>query len=955
MNSSDEHSIRLRGVRVHNLKNIDVDIPLHKLTVVTGLSGSGKSSLAFDTLYAEGQRRYIETFSAYARQYLDQIRRPDADHIEAIPPAIAIRQHRVNLNGRTTVGTATEIYDYLRLLFARVGSVVCPECDRPVRRDSPQEILERVAGFAEGTRFQIVFPPAADRSHDSASLSAELIEEGFTRLISGGATVNGHDAGTLSDSIELVVVDRLLAGRNSEERTADSVETALRFGEGRCVVLEASRSETRAGGEHLIVDEREWRVHRFDERLVCGGCGREFEEPEAGLFSFNSPRGACARCEGFGSVTTISFGKLVPDPSKTLREGAIAAWTTPAYRHELDELLSLADDHDLPVDIPFAELEPRHLELILGGVRERDFGGLQGFFRWLERHRYRTGVRVFLNRWRAWEACPECRGRRLRPEALCVRVAGHDISGLCSQTIGGAIDACTALEDSLPPGELQVTAPILSEILARLGYLQAVGLGYLTLERTMRTLSRGEAQRVALTSALGSSLVNTLYVLDEPSTGLHSVDTRGVLGAILRLRDAGNTVVVVEHEAAFVRAADCVIEIGPGAGRDGGEIVLCGSPAELEDCDASVTAKWLADDDRFESAPRPRTNREPAPSLRLSGVRHHNLKGVSAEFPLHMLCVVTGVSGSGKSSLIHETLYPAVCRELGGCADLDTPGRFDVLEGADRIRDVVMVDQQPVGRTPRSIPETYLKAFDEIRRAFAETQTAKQRNYSPTTFSFNSAQGGRCPKCEGHGTVMIDMQFLADVTMVCPECNRTRFRREVLDCRYRGLTIADVLTMSVDDAFSFFRAQPKLQRRLKFLKDVGLGYVPLGQPATELSGGESQRLKLAAWMAGVTRTPTETSAGPPAAAGCLFLFDEPTSGLHAADIETLLSCFHALLDVGHSLIVIEHNLQIIRAADHIIDLGPGAGEKGGTIVAAGPPEKIRDSAASATGRVLRGE
>ncbi len=939
-----QKTIDLFGVRVHNLKGIDLRLPLHQFVVITGVSGSGKSSLAFDTLYAEGQRRYIESFSAYARQFLDPLEKPDADRIEHIPPAIAIRQSSVNLSSKSTVATATELHDYLRLLFAKIGRIICPGCKSEIRNETPATALETIHRFAEGTRFQICFP--LDRASEGGGDElAQLQTEGFTRLIAAGRTLDVRDfdkPAADADADVWAVVDRLAAGKATDSRILDSLELAFREGDERCILLEEYRDKSAAGdAEAATIDGNRWLVHRHSGHLVCEPCGREFVRPEPRLFSFNAPLGACPECQGFGAVPAISLERLVPDSSKTLREGAIAAWTTPAYRHELDELLELAGDYDIPVDVPFHQLEPRHLDLITDGVAERQFGGLKGFFRWLERHKYKLSARVFLNRWRTYETCPACRGDRLQSPALAVRIEGRNIADVCRRSIREINDFFAGLEKRFSDVEQQVTRTILTEIASRLEYLSEVGLDYLTLDRTVRTLSGGEAQRIALTAALGSSLVNTLYVLDEPSAGLHPRDSRRVIDAIRRLRDAGNTVVVVEHEDAFVLAADEVVDIGPGAGHEGGRLVFQGTPDELEKCEESITGAYLSGRRSIEAS-LPATRRRPDQGwLRLQGAREHNLKNLTVEFPLGVLCVVTGVSGSGKSTLIAETLYPALCRALKQAGPLPQCGQFDQLSGAEEIDEVLLVDHQPVGRTPRSNPVTYLKAFDEIRKVFAQTAEAKLRNYTATHFSFNAATGGRCPKCTGNGSIRIDMQFLADVSMICPECHGTRYQREILEVKYRGLTIAEVLGMTVREAFTFFRSQPRLQKRLQLLKDVGLAYLPLGQPATTLSGGESQRLKLAARLASGSRRRG------------LFLLDEPTTGLHAADVVKLLACFSTLLSVGHSLIVIEHNLDVIKAADHLIDLGPEAGDAGGEIVACGTPENVCAVRESITGRFLR--
>ena len=946
--------IELQGVRVHNLKNIDLRLPLQKLIVVTGVSGSGKSSLAFDTLYAEGQRRYIETFSPYARQFLDQMERPDADRIENIPPAIAIRQSSVNLNARSTVATATEIHDYLRLLLARVGEIRCPGCGKQITNHTPESILETIRTLPDGTRFQICFEGSQTDDERPDELLRQLGEDGFHRAIIGDRTVtlDGSTAFEFSpEMVLLVVVDRLSAGKSEDQRIIDSLELAFRFGNDRCVLLNES-IEIAGQTDQIQTDGRDWFVSRFNGLLSCDQCQLEFIEPEPRLFSFNSALGACPECEGFGAVPAISFDKVVPDPSKTLRDGAIVPWTTPAYVHELDELLALADDYGIPTDIPFSELRPEHLELIRDGVPERDFGGLQGFYRWLDRHRYKVSVRIFLNRWRTYEDCPSCHGDRLQPLALAVGLpaipessgtqpaARCNLAQLCRMSIAESAGYFDSFRQSIDESSRIVAKPVLDEIQSRLGYLLQVGLGYLTLDRKMRTLSGGEAQRVALTSTLGSNLVNTLYVLDEPSAGLHARDSERVIGAIRDLQAVGNTVVVVEHEDAFVQSADHVVDIGPEAGKNGGEVIFDGSVDELLKCESSTTARFLnrAQADGLQESDR---QRGPKPQwLTLTGARQHSLKNLTVRFPLGMLCVVTGVSGSGKSTLVEKTLYPALCRQLKLPCNIEFRGEFDTLDGFEEIDDVILADQTPIGRTPRSIPVTYMKAFDEIRKLFAQTSDARLRNFTATQFSFNASGGGKCQKCEGSGSIEIDMQFMANLSMTCPECHGTRFHREIREIKYRGLSIDEVLGMTAAEAFAFFRGQPKIQRRLNFLKEVGLDYLPLGQAATTLSGGESQRLKLASFLASGSKSRT------------LFLLNEPTIGLHSADVATLLRCFESLLSVGHSLIVIEHNLDVIAAADHIIDLGPEAGHDGGELVVAGPPEAVAECPDSITGRFL---
>lgn len=942
--------ILLRGVDVHNLKHIDLDLPHRRLIVLCGVSGSGKSSLAFDTLYAEGQRRYIETFSAYTRQFLERLEKPAAERIEGIPPAIAVAStsKRPSRSTRSTIGTATETYDYLRLLLAKVGQVFCLSCGREVRRDTPQSVAAALSGLPSGIRYLVTFPLDTVATRDYDALAAALREEGFVRAIIDDRLVDfDHSTepqwqlsavkGDARRRID-VVVDRLAAGATSERRVLDSLETAFEKGGGYCqVLLEITGTDLPDGfpnGRDLTVDDRRWRRLAFSTRLACDDCGREYPTPEPRLFSFNSPLGACPECEGYGNVIDIDMSLVVPDERKTLREGAIAPWNTPAYAHELNELLALARDYDVPVDVAYERLDERQRRLIFEGVPQRNFGGLRGFFAWLERRKYKMHIRVFLSRWRSYRTCPACHGARLRPEALATRLGGKNIAELSRLEIRNAAEFFHALE--LPPWQRAVGRTMLEQVRARLGYLQAVGLDYLTLDRPLRTLSGGETQRVALTSALGSSLVNMLYVLDEPSIGLHPHDTGRLLAAIEGLRNRGNTVVVVEHEEAMIRAADQVVEIGPGAGERGGRVVFQGTPREMEASTASLTGDYLAG----RRAIRPPAKRRLPERgwIRLAGARGNNLKNVTVEFPLGLLCVVTGVSGSGKSTLIEDTLYPALCRRLR--KETLKPLDYDDLFGDGQVNDVVMVDQSPIGRSPRSNPVTYIKAFDEIRQVFAETVDARTRNYTAGHFSFN-VEGGRCNVCEGQGYIEIDMQFLADVYMKCGECQGQRYRREILDVAYRGRNIAEVLDMTVREAFAFFRGQTKVQARLKRLMDVGLDYLRLGQPANTLSGGESQRLKLAAYLSGVKRGRT------------LFLLDEPTTGLHFADIVQLLDCFEALLAIGHSLIVVEHNLHLIKAADYVIDLGPGAAEEGGRVVVQGTPEFVSRNAESVTGRYLR--
>ena len=946
MISSTGRTIVLRGVEVHNLKQIDLDLPHRKVIVFCGLSGSGKTSLAIDTLYAEGQRRYIESFSAYTRQFLERLEKPAAERIDGIPPAVAVTRKNVSQSSRSTVATATEIADYLRLLYARIGQVKCPQCGRLIERDSPQSVAARLAELPAGARFVVAFDAGLDSGRPLAERLAELREDGFVRLIFGHRLVNLADGGEIVEldgahdsKVPLyVVVDRLTGGV-APQRLRDSLDLAFTKGQGRCMVFIEDQPAT-ALAENILprgvpwpLDDRPWRRIGFSITRRCEDCGLDMPELEPNLFSFNSPLGACPQCEGFGNVIDMDMDLIVPDRSKSLREGAVAPWNTPAYRHELDELLALAGDYNVPVDVPYRELPEEALQIVREGVPEREFGGLKGFFAWLERRTYKMHLRVFLNRWRTYRTCPACGGSRLRPEALATRVGGINIAEFCALRIGQARAFLETL--SLSPYEQQIGGMMLGEVRSRLGYLETVGLEYLTLDRTLRTLSGGEAQRVALTGALGSSLVNLLYVLDEPSIGLHPRDVGRLVSAIRGLRDRGNTVVVVEHEESILRAADQIVEVGPGAGEQGGQIVFQGTPQEIEDDPRSLTGDYLSGRRGVGSHPKRRTPQHGW--IRLAGARGNNLKNLTVEFPLGLLCVVTGVSGAGKSTLIQDTLYPALCKRMR--KDAEKPLPYDDVFGDGQINDCVLMDQSPIGRSPRSNPVTYIKAFDEIRSVFAETVEARTNNYTAGHFSFN-VDGGRCTKCEGDGAIQIDMQFLADVYMACPQCGGTRYRPEILEVKYRGRSIADVLELTVREAFSFFRGRPKVQARLKRLIDVGLDYLRLGQAANTLSGGEAQRLKLAAYISSHRRGRT------------LFLLDEPTTGLHFSDIVQLLDCFDALLAVGHSLIVVEHNIQVMKAADYIIDLGPGAADEGGRLGPVGTPEEVARDVHSVTGQFL---
>ncbi|HVT27856.1 MAG TPA: excinuclease ABC subunit UvrA [Lacipirellulaceae bacterium] len=955
------HSIDLRGVAVNNLRHVNLNLPHRQLIVFCGVSGSGKTSMALDTLYAEGQRRYIESFSAYTRQFLEQLDKPQAERIEGIPPAIAVTHKNPSRSNRATVGTTTEVNDYLGLLFARVGEVICYRCAQPVRCDSPESAAERLDSVPCGVRIMVGFEATVPKDEPVHRWLAHLNELGYVRAVVGKniEPVEPKLAARLEPGDRIVVVlDRLMAGEQSLERVRDSLETAFDAGDGACVVFVESgregeapagpntpatcRSAAASPSPHQVaeIDGRHWQRRAFRSALRCEMCGIEYPEPEPQLFNFNRPLGACPECEGFGNIVVTDMDRVVPDPTKTIREGAIAPWNAPSYTHELAELLALADDYDVPVDAPFSQLSEDQRRIIVEGVPERNFGGLNGFFRWLERRKYKMHLRVFLSRWRKYLPCPACGGARLRPEALAVQVGGKNFAEVCRLEIRDASAFLEALQ--LPKWQQQIARPLLNDVQSRLKYLVDVGLHYLALDRSLRTLSGGEAQRVALTATLGSSLVDMLYVLDEPSVGLHAADVEPLAAAIQQLQKRGNSVIVVEHEEEIIRQADHVVEFGPGAGEDGGRIVFQGTPQQLEQAPDSRTGDWLAGRRGLGGSSRRPTSQG---WVKLRGARGNNLQNVTVEFPLGVLCLVTGVSGAGKSTLVDKTLYPALARQVkkaADAADLPQPLTcYDVL-GAGQLEDVIHIDQSPIGRSPRSNPATYIKAFDPIRALFAEQLDARTRGLTAGQFSFN-VEGGRCESCRGDGYLAIDMQFMADVYMRCPDCHGLRYRQPVLDVKYRGRNIAEVLDMTAREAFTFFRGQRKVQAKLKHLLDVGLDYLRLGQPATTLSGGEAQRLKLAAQLAAKRRGRT------------LFLLDEPTTGLHFSDIVQLIDCFDALLEVGHSLVVVEHNVQLMKAADWIVDLGPGAAHEGGRVVISGTPEEIAACEESVTGRVLARE
>jgi excinuclease ABC subunit A len=932
-------SIAVSGARVHNLKNISFEIPHNAITVVTGVSGSGKSSLAFDTIYAEGQRRYIESLSAYARQFLERIEKPDVDEISGIAPAIAIKQKNATRNPRSTVATATEIYDYLRLLYARAGRTFCTRCGTEVLRDTIDSITTCVVALEPGRRFYVLFrlaipePAKKPGSRKSARPAADSVRQalldlqkrGFNRLYQAGVV---HEFSSPESLIDVdfseplyVIVDRLAVSPEIRSRLADSVEICYRDGKGEAI-LEFPPSETHPETERIV----------FSDRFECKKCGLAYQEPEPRLFSFNNPYGACPRCQGFGNTIDFDIDLVIPDRSKSINEGVIQPWTKPRYRSLWQDLKRFARSRGIPLDLPFRQLTAEQRDLIIEGDPEADFTGVNGFFAWLEHKKYKLHVRVFLSRYRGYATCPDCGGTRLRAEARAVRIQGKSITEICSLTVAQARQFFDSLQ--LAPEAAAIAERILQEIQQRLRFLDQVGLEYLTLDRLTSTLSGGEAQRIQLATSLGSQLVGALYVLDEPSIGLHPRDTHRLIEILRSLRDLGNTILVVEHDAETIAASDYVLDLGPGAGELGGKLLFCGPRERLLDSPDSLTARYLNGELRI---PVPSLRHKPSRRfLRIFGARAHNLRNIDVMFPLGTMVAVTGVSGSGKSTLIHDVLYKALEAKRAGISFKEL---CDRIEGDTQLDQIVLVDQSPIGRTPRSNPATYLKAFDSIRDIFASTPDAKRRGFTAGHFSFN-IPGGRCEACQGDGTVTVEMQFLADVELVCEECRGTRFKSSVLDVRYRDKNIHEVLGLTVREALHFFAGVPRVISKLKILEEVGLGYLRLGQSATTLSGGEAQRLKLAAHLI--------HTANP----GVLYIFDEPTTGLHFDDIQKLLTAFRKLLEGGASIVVIEHNLDVIKSADWVIDLGPEGGAQGGTIVASGTPEQVARNPHSYTGKYL---
>ncbi|HEX2072011.1 MAG TPA: excinuclease ABC subunit UvrA [Thermoleophilaceae bacterium] len=935
--------IVVAGAREHNLKDIDIRLPRNALVVITGLSGSGKSSLAFDTIYAEGQRRYVESLSAYARQFLGQMDKPDVDSIEGLSPAISIDQKTTSRNPRSTVGTVTEIYDYLRLLWARIGHPHCFNCGEPIAAQSAEQIVDQVMTFDEGTRFMVEAPVIRGRKGEYGKLFEELRAEGFTRVKVDGKLRRLEESIVLDKRYKhdiSIVVDRLVMRHDLRKRLADSIETAVAHADGMVDI------------EQIGPDGEEGEVTTYSERFACLNCGTSMPELEPRMFSFNSPHGACPRCTGLGSQMEIDPELIVPDPSLSLGEGAILPWSTSASNYYEQMTQAIAEKWEVDMDTPWEELEEEVRDTFLYGTngdkiyvsyknrygRKRSYmTRFEGIVHNLERRYKETDSeysREKIEEYMSVRPCPECHGARLRPESLAVKVGGLGIHELTRMSARRTIEWFDEL--ALTETERQIARLILREIEERLRFLDNVGVGYLSLERAAATLSGGEAQRIRLATQIGSSLVGVLYILDEPSIGLHQRDNERLIATLERLRDLGNTVIVVEHDEGTMLAADHLVDLGPGAGEHGGELVAAGTPKQVMRVKKSLTGQFLAGE---RTIPLPKRRRVATGEITIEGASQHNLRDVDVAIPLGVFCCVTGVSGSGKSTLVNEVLHKAVSNRLHRTKQ--RPGAHRRIGGLDAVDKIINIDQSPIGRTPRSNPATYTGLFDSIRDLFSKTQEARARGYKPGRFSFN-VKGGRCEVCRGDGQIKIEMHFLPDVYVPCEQCDGRRYNRETLEVRFKGKTIADVLAMPVEEALEFFQHIPKIKRRLQALHDVGLDYIRLGQPATTLSGGEAQRVKLATELAKVATGRT------------LYILDEPTTGLHFADVERLLEMLERLVDNGNTVVVIEHNLDVIKTADRIVDMGPEGGEEGGLVVATGTPEQVAATPESHTGRFLAG-
>lgn len=917
---SESNYISIKGAKVNNLKNIDVDIPRNKLVVITGLSGSGKSSLAFDTLYAEGQRRYVESLSSYARQFLGRMSKPECDFIKGIPPAIAIEQKVTSRNPRSTVGTSTEIYEYLRLLFARVGKTYSPVSGQIVKKDSAEDIVNCMLSYPKGTRYTVLTPIVPREGRDVQQQIEMDRKEGFTRLEVNGEMVRMEDyAYNEADTIYLLI-DRMSCddSKDSISRLTDSAETAMYEGDGACLL-------------RFYTADGETRLHSFSTKFEADGI--TFTEPTDQMFSFNSPIGACPVCEGFGKIVGIDEHLVVPNRALSVYDGAVMCWRGEKMGEWLHEFLREAPAHNFPIFAPYYELTEEQKDYLWHGPRDK--ACIDSFFKMLEENQYKIQYRVMLARYRGKTVCPACHGSRLKKEALYVKVGGKNIAEIVSMPINDVVEFFRTLK--LDEHDTAVAARLLNEIGNRLKFLQDVGLGYLTLNRLSNTLSGGESQRINLATSLGSSLVGSLYILDEPSIGLHSRDTDKLIKVLRQLQQLGNTVVVVEHDEEIIRAADYIIDIGPKAGRLGGQIVYQGNMSDLKPGSDSYTVKYLLGEERI---PLPLSHRSWNNYIEIKGARENNLNGIDVKFPLNVMTVVTGVSGSGKSTLVRDIFYKALKREYSEVSD--RPGEFLSLEGdVKMVHDIEFVDQNPIGKSSRSNPVTYVKAYDEIRKLMADQPLSKQMGYTAGYFSFNT-EGGRCEECKGEGTVTVEMQFMADLVLECESCHGKRFKNETLEVKYDGMNIYDILEMTVNQAVEFFNehGQKKIVKKLLPLQEVGLGYIKLGQSSSTLSGGENQRVKLAYFLSIEKAEPT------------IFVFDEPTTGLHFHDIKQLLKAFDALIARRHTVVIIEHNMDVIKCADHVIDLGPEGGDKGGNLVVCGTPEEVAKCAASYTGQYL---